>query len=100
MKNKFHFGADYYPEQWDESRWSALLAGIDPLLETPAGVEVVERWQGKQRILFVLNHKEQSQNIQLGSSYISLFDDQTLSSEVLIEPFGVLLLTPQAISQV
>jgi len=76
------------------ARWISGLAGIESLLSTPAGIEVTERWQGEQRLLFVLNHREQSQNIQLDSTYTSLLDDQTLSGEVQIESFGVLILTP------
>jgi beta-galactosidase len=82
------------------ARWISGLASVAPLLPAAAGVEVTERWQGEQRLLFVLNHSEQSQNIQLDSNYTNLLDDQTQSGEVQIEPYGVLLLTPQAMSQV
>jgi beta-galactosidase len=36
--------------------WLLDLAGVQPLLTAPEGVEVTERWQGDQRLLFVLNH--------------------------------------------
>jgi len=75
------------------TRWVATLAAIDPLMETPIGVEVTQRWQGERRYLFVLNHMEQPQKIKLDMSYTNLFDGKTLIGEVQIEPQGVLILT-------
>jgi beta-galactosidase len=75
------------------ARWSASLAGINPLLETPAGVEVVERWQGEQKIMFILNHTAQPQIITLKSNFTNLLTDQTIVGEINIEPLGVLILT-------
>jgi beta-galactosidase len=36
MKTKFYFGADYYPEQWDEARWE-----VDACLMQEACMNVV-----------------------------------------------------------
>lgn len=74
------------------ARWTASLAGINPLLETPAGVEVVERWQGEQRILFVLNHSEQPQTLTLDTPRTNLLDGQRLAREVAVDSHGVLIL--------
>ncbi|HZD57277.1 MAG TPA: beta-galactosidase, partial [Anaerolineales bacterium] len=38
------------------ARWLLGLAGVQPPIIAPPRVEVAERWQGDQRILFVLNH--------------------------------------------
>ena len=76
------------------TRWVVSLAGINPLLEPPPGVEVAERWQGEQRIMFVLNHTAQSQPLTLNASFKNLLTDQKLAGENSIEPFGVLILTP------
>lgn len=76
------------------ARWIAGLAGFKSLLATPAGVEVTERWQGEQRILFVLNHHHHPQTFKLDSDYMNLLDDQTLSGEVQIDSNGVWMLTP------
>lgn len=76
------------------ARWIVGLAGITPLIETPAGVEVTERWQGEQRILFVLNHNAQPQTLTLNTAYKNLLTDQTLHDTIQLEPFGVLILTP------
>lgn len=76
------------------ARWAASLASVEPLLETPVGVEVVERWQGEQRLLFVLNHNVQTQTLTLNAAYKNLLTDQTLHGAIQLEPFGVLILTP------
>jgi len=75
------------------ARWISGMARVEPLMETPTGVEVTERWQGEQRLLFVLNHLEQPQKIELNMSYTNLLDGKTLLGEVQIEPQGVLILT-------
>jgi len=75
------------------ARWISGLAGIQPLLETPAGVEVTERWQGERRLLFVLNHNAQAQTLTLNTAYKNLLTDQTLQDVIQLEPFGVLILT-------
>ena len=80
---------DYYETV---ARWSASLAGINPLLETPAGVEVVERWQEEQRILFVLNHTVSTQSIQLGQQYTNLLDGMSYRDTALLDPHGVMVL--------
>jgi len=74
------------------ARWISGLAGVEPLLETPTGVEVTERWQGERRLLFVLNHLEQQQKIELNMRYTNLLDGKALFGEVQIEPHGVLIL--------
>ena len=74
-------------------RWLSDLTGLQPELETPAGVEVAERWQGEQRILCVLNHTAQSQTLTLNAAYKNVLTDQTLRGEVQLEAYGVLILT-------
>jgi len=75
------------------ARWISGLAGVEPIMKTPIGVEVSERWQGERRLLFVLNHMEQQQKIELDMSYTNLLDGKPLIGEVQIEPLGVLILT-------
>ncbi len=76
------------------ARWVASLANVEPLLETPVGVEVVERWQGEQKLLFVLNHSAQSQSFSFNAVYKNLLTDQITNRKITVEPFGVLILTP------
>jgi len=77
--------------------WLLDLAGVQPILTltpapspyegegggaTPAGVEVAERWQGEQRLLFVLNHTNSVQQVALHGNYVNLFQHSApLTSE-------------------
>ncbi|MRR32233.1 hypothetical protein EG834_18330, partial [bacterium] len=74
--------------------WLSNLANVVPLLVTPAGIEVTQRWQDEQPLLFVLNHTAQSQSIMLNATYKNLLTDQTTSGEIAVEPLGILILTP------
>jgi len=69
------------------------LAGIEPLLTTPAGIEVTERWQGKKRILFVLNHLSEAQEINLKTLYYDQLSGKNLIGMVSLSPREVLILT-------
>ncbi|MGB3717564.1 MAG: beta-galactosidase [Candidatus Promineifilaceae bacterium] len=82
---------DYYSSI---ARWVSGLARIDPLLETPIGVEVAERWQGDQRLLFVLNHTRQTESIFLEGHYVDLLTGDQLIDEFNIPPTEVMILTP------
>lgn len=74
------------------TRWVSTLAGISPLLETPTGVEVVERWQDEQRILFALNHTESIQSIQFSGTFTNLLDGMSYTGTVSLDPHGVMVL--------
>jgi beta-galactosidase len=54
--------------------WMLKEAGVQPLLQTPAGVEVTARWQNGSRLLFVLNHSHQTQAITLDKQYRNLLN--------------------------
>ena len=77
----------------DVTKWILELAGIKPLLETPTGIEATERWQGAQRLLFVLNHNETPQRIQLDGEYLDLLTEKKFAGEVNLPPLSVLILT-------
>ena len=72
------------------------LAGIKPLLEVPTGVEVVERWQTEQRLLFVLNHSRSTQTVKLDKFYCDLLSDERKTGLVELKPNEVLILTDGA----
>jgi beta-galactosidase len=83
--------ASYYTEI---AKWILELAGIQPLLpNVPAGVEVAERWQREQRLLFLLNHNSKSREIQLDDVYLDLSSGKHLTGNITIAPFEVLILT-------
>ena len=68
------------------------LADVHPLLETPIGVEVAERWKGDQRLLFLLNHTLQNQEIQLDGRYINLLDNKPIKDTITIPPLDLIVL--------
>jgi beta-galactosidase len=73
--------------------WLLDLAEVPPILIVPDGVEVMERWQGDQRLLFVLNHTEQEQKVALDKRYTDLLRDSgSLKGAVTVPPRDVLVL--------
>jgi beta-galactosidase GanA len=68
------------------------LADIKSPLDSHPGVEVTERWQGEQRLLFVLNHNEVAQEIDLCEQYIDLLSGELLNRCASVAPRGVLIL--------
>jgi beta-galactosidase len=74
--------------------WLLELAGIRPVMDTPKDVEVTERWQGRQRLLFVLNHSDREQSIELEETLTNLLDgSQIRAGKVTLPPREVLVLT-------
>jgi beta-galactosidase len=73
--------------------WLIKLAGIQPLLEAPGGVEVAERWQGDRRWLFLLNHTRMSQLVRLDGKYHDLLMNSPVADGIItIQPHGVVIL--------
>jgi beta-galactosidase len=73
-RNTFGSGAAYYLGTALEPGGMAWLleracaeAGVRPVLEAPAGVEVVERLAGERRYLFALNHGDAPASIHLAA---------------------------------
>ena len=98
--NRFGAGKVFYIGYLSDSvfyealaRMVSTMAGIDPILETPDGVEVVERWQNDKRLLFVLNHSGDEKTFNLDKPYINLLNTSNrLLSNVTMAPSDVLLL--------
>jgi beta-galactosidase len=70
-------------------------AGLRPLLDAPQGIEVTERWQGSQRLLFILNHTDRRQIIPLNGRYQDILNDRVLEGKISLAAFDVLILMPQ-----
>jgi beta-galactosidase len=75
--------------------WLLDLAGVQPLLTAPEGVEVTERWQGDQRLLFVLNHTDLEQEVTLDRRYTNLLNGSTFEGVVTTAPRDVLVLSEE-----
>ncbi len=68
-------------------------AGVEPLLSVPEGVETTERVKDGQTYLFVLNHNNKAESIDLkDSQYQELLTAQQLSGTVELEAKGVYIL--------
>jgi beta-galactosidase len=84
----------------DEAAQQALLdhivtiAGVRPVLETPAGVEARKRVdaQGKE-ILIVINHERTVKQVRLPWAAQEHLSGQAKASELQLAPYGVAVLT-------
>lgn len=74
------------------AQWVSGLADITVPLETPIGVEVVTRWQGEKRLLFILNHQAEDQQISIGYECHDLLSGKDLSGNVFIPSCDILIL--------
>jgi beta-galactosidase len=80
----------------DEELYSALvgwllsLAEIMPTAATPPGVELCERRRGNQRLLFVLNHGAQAQQVFIDGAFSDLLtgEDRTRTT-LAVAPYAV-----------
>jgi beta-galactosidase len=73
--------------------WILKQAGIESLLEVPEGFEVTQRWHGQQRLLFILNHSNQEQQIHLKQTCLDLLRGcQAIQGDVPVRPKEVIIL--------
>lgn len=99
-RNKFGNGYAWYvatdPEQGFVNRIVRYICneqGIEPLLETPAGVEVTRREKNGRSFTFILNHNPDTVEVDLGAVfYVNLLNGETLSGVVSVSGRDVLIL--------
>lgn len=99
-RNRFGHGEAWYvassPEQAFLDELVAYLCnekGIEPLLNTPANVEVSRRVKDGQQFTFIMNHNEDAVTVELGNeSFQDMLNDRVLSEQVELAPKAVLLL--------
>lgn len=71
----------------------AKQTGIHPLLKTPEGVEISLRQNDQNRWLFIINHTETPQQIDLGPhNGLDLLQRSQISGRIELEPFDVRIL--------
>ncbi|KAA3665306.1 MAG: hypothetical protein DWQ04_01310 [Chloroflexi bacterium] len=76
------------------ARWTAGLADISPLLKTGQDVEVTERISGNNRLLFVLNHTESEQSVDVHGRFSDLLNGETaVSAKITLPARGVCILS-------
>ncbi|MFO7680422.1 MAG: beta-galactosidase [Chloroflexota bacterium] len=68
------------------ARWIAALAEVEPLMQTPAGVEVAARITPRGKLLFVLNHTESEQTVALNGRYHDMLNGETAVSGTITLP--------------
>ncbi len=73
--------------------WLLEIAEIQGVLSVAEGIEVTERWQDEQRILFILNHTTQNKILPLPGHWRNCLEDSApLVGLASIPPRGVLVL--------
>jgi beta-galactosidase len=72
--------------------WLVSEARLSHALIASPGIELTERWQGDHRLLFLLNHYNQSRQIRLNHNYLELISNRMLSGTVVIDPREVMIL--------
>lgn len=100
-ENSFGEGKAYYVgTRSDESFYREFIRermeekGIRPVLETPEGVEVTERFCGERSIKFVLNHNDRAVQIRIDDKRRELLTGKMYDASdcIKVEPKGVLIL--------
>jgi beta-galactosidase len=71
--------------------YTARLAGITGMMETPPQVEVTARWRGDECLLFILNHSHVAQQITLEAASVDLISQRELSGGVTLLPRQVMI---------
>ncbi|MEJ2555666.1 MAG: beta-galactosidase [Anaerolineae bacterium] len=72
--------------------WLFNLSGVQPVLTAPEGVEVAERWQGDQQLLFLLNHADDTRSVALSQPLTDLLTGQVANQRLRLEPRAVMIL--------
>jgi beta-galactosidase GanA len=72
--------------------WLLDTASVLPALTTPDGVEAVERWKNGHRLLYLLNHANETHSLILPRPAKDLLSGRMMEQQVTLEPKGVRIL--------
>ncbi len=72
--------------------WALGMASVLPALTTPDGVEAVERWKEGRRLLFLLNHADQTRDVLLPQQMRDLLTDRVIAGQATLVPKAVMIL--------
>ena len=75
--------------------WALKSADLHSALSAPQGVEVMERWQGNQQLLFLLNHTGETCEVLIPQRHVDLLSGTTVNEIVTMPPYGVFVLQEQ-----
>ena len=103
-RNKFGEGVGWYvgtlvsePQFYDKLMAGVLKdAKIEPLISTPAGVEIGTRESAQRELLFVINHTDAEKSVAIPRRGHDLLADKSIGESIQLQPFGVAVieLTP------
>jgi beta-galactosidase len=98
-RNTFGTGAAYYRGTRTEKRYTKSLlqelcdeAGISPSAEAPPGVDAVRRKGEDASFLFVLNHNQETGEVQLPQGGRDLLTGKEHQSKLTLDPLDVAIL--------
>jgi len=94
--NRFAEGRAYYvATEPDENLARCLVshlfreANIEPLLETPPGVEAARRSGPGKSYVFLLNHNDHAVRLPVPRGWLSVRKEVTPEGELKLPPFGI-----------
>jgi beta-galactosidase len=82
-------GADFCGPLLD---WLLPLVGVEPLLDTPPGVEAAARVGPAGRVLFLLNHNDATATVTLSDRYADALTGEPVAQELRLGPREVRIL--------
>ena len=67
-------------------------AGVDPVVNPPAGVEVSERSGEGRRLLFLINHTDEIQHISVPAGLVDLLSGKVSGDDLTLDRYGIAVL--------
>ena len=99
LLNHYQKGKSYYISSSlnDELLYSFLKyvfneEGIYPVIETPIGVEAIQKNSDSGDLIFIINHDEKEQLINLKREYEDLLTSQTRNGEIVLQSKNIVIL--------
>jgi len=88
-----YIGADLDPASLTRVlRSFSVLAGVKPLLDVPSGVEVTVRRSDRKQWIFLLNHTEAAQTVNIPGPHTDLLTGESRTGSVSLGAYGVRVL--------
>jgi len=86
-------GADLYQSL---AVWLLELGKLKSIMPAQAGLEVTERWQDNRRLLFILNHTNRDQSLELEGRYVDLLSGKPgLTGTISVPPHDLKILSTE-----
>jgi len=95
-KGRVYFVGAYLDEASQQSLLQRIVttAGVQPVMETPSGVEAGKRVDARgQEVLIVINHEQTEKLVRLSWPAREHLSGRSVTDELMLEPYGVAVLT-------